>query len=158
MPNQASASSSEFRVTTLGDGTRICRVRQACVAFQEAQTAVVELTTRGDQAEARAIKAAFDRRDMSLLTLRSLPARSKVAVCAKLQVLAVLRDWLGSADQDLHDFAVEIASEAVALLDHAGSEPCCAEMTMRQSYPGKAKIFPFFGQVSSWFGMEARGR
>jgi len=153
MPDKANAGSSDFGLPTLGDDTRICLVRQSCLTFQAAHKAVVHLSALGDLAECRATKAAFDRRDGSLRTIRSLPARSKAAVCAKLQVLTVLRDWRGSADQDLLGFALEIASEAVALLDHAESEPCSAEMPMWQGYLGRAKTFPLLVQLSSWFGM-----
>jgi hypothetical protein len=100
-------------------------VERACEAFHAAHAAMVALTDSYDDFEILEFEERRSLRDAAFGEVRAHVAHTVNAVCAKIRVFTVLRDWLApdelglSAfdDPGLSAFAVEIVTEAGALPD-----------------------------------------
>jgi hypothetical protein len=102
----------------------ICSVGHACAAFQEAQDALVALTSQGDDMDSGGLSELRARRNETFKELREMAALTRCAVQAKLRVLSVVGHWFGEDSPDVCSFAMDVAFEAAALLDSDPDQTC----------------------------------
>lgn len=101
------------------EDSMLCPVQRACRAFLEAHAAVVvleqwwlESDRKPSSLNMAELAAARDHRESALHIVRSLPARSKSAMGAKIEVHSVMSAWYNPQEGVVAEFAAEIIREA----------------------------------------------
>jgi hypothetical protein len=102
-------------------------VERACEAFHAEHAAMVAFIGGYDDAKILEFKRERSLRDAAFGEVRAHVAHTVNALLAKIRVLIVIRDWLQPDDPDLSAFAIEIATEAAAVLDTGLVTMCASE-------------------------------
>jgi crotonobetainyl-CoA:carnitine CoA-transferase CaiB-like acyl-CoA transferase len=102
-------------------------VEHACELFHAAHAAMAAITDGYDYFETPEFKQWRSVRDAAFGEIRGRVAHTSNALLAKIGVFRAMRDWLTPDDPGLSAFAVEIVTEAAALLDTDLAPMCASE-------------------------------